>query len=101
MKIGCHVLYDKRHVYTMQVVTLDAEGVCLYYNGFTNELPSVVWNPGVCILLPKDTVPSPGDRISDLSAVVSETGPCFLWSAVGLPTDAGTDVPVMQWQQCR
>ena len=84
----------------MPVITVDQKGFYQFHYILTEEMPAVIWNGGVGLLLPPEAVPQPGDSID---ALLRETNPDVsphalrLWSADGLPADADILTPVFRW----
>ena len=84
----------------MPVITVDEKGFYQFHYILTEEMPAVIWNGGVGLLLPPVAVPQPGDSID---ALLRETNPDVsphalrLWSADGLPVDADILTPVFRW----
>ena len=50
----------------MPVITVDEKGFYQSYCILTGEMPAVIWNGGIGLLLPPDVVPQPSDCIAAL-----------------------------------
>ena len=50
----------------MPVITVDEKGFYQFHYILTEEMPAVIWNGGVGLLLPPGAVPQPGDSIDAL-----------------------------------
>ncbi|MFQ7267846.1 MAG: hypothetical protein ACLRPS_13530 [Paraprevotella clara] len=84
----------------MPVITVDEKGFYQSYCILTGEMPAVIWNGGIGLLLPPDVVPQPSDCIAALLRKANpDIGPdaLRLWRADGLPADADLLTPVVRW----
>lgn len=82
------------------VVEVGEDGFYQSHFVLTGERSSVVWVGGVGVLLPEGVVPCRGDSVAALLGVMAPVAPSRrlrLWSAVGLPADAGCHAPVSGW----
>ena len=70
----------------MPVITVDEKGFYQSYCILTGEMPAVIWNGGIGLLLPPDVVPQPWDCIAHLLRKANQDiGPDArrLWRADG------------------
>jgi len=84
----------------MPVITVDEKGFYQFHYILTEEMPAVIWNGGVGLLLPPEAVPQPSDCIAALLRKANpDIGPdaLRLWRADGLPADADILTPVIRW----
>ena len=84
----------------MPVITVDEKGFYQFYCILTGEMPAVIWNGGVGLLLPPEAVPQPSDCIAALLRKANpDIGPdaLRLWRADGLSADADILTPVVRW----
>lgn len=82
------------------VVELGEDGFYCSHYVLTEESPAVVWVGGAGVLLPQGIVPRAGDSIGlllEAAAAQAHAGRLRLWSACGLPVDAGVRPGVTCW----
>ena len=84
----------------MPVITVDEKGFYQSYCILTGEMPAVIWNGGIGLLLPPDVVPQPSDCIA---ALLRKANPDIChkalrhWSADGLHDEANILTTVVRW----